>query len=143
MLINIVNHDNLTLISKHKQLKMVVHSKKHLKKLLNKQIRFFAYPYGGYNKSAIASLKEAGYKMAFTTKDGWSSKHNDILSLHRVWISPFDSTKVFESKISNPEYLLLNHLPIIETANTKKLFKRLYRNKIARRFNNINFYLIN
>ena len=124
-----LNHDNLALIFKDKQLKTVIQSKKYLEKLLNKQITFFAYPYGGYNKSAIASLKQTGYKMAFTTKDGWSSRQNGILSLHRVWIGPFDSPKVFKNKISNPDYLLLDQLPIIKTENFKKTFKRLTNNK--------------
>ena len=50
-------------------------------------------------------MKETGYKMALTTEDVWSSKHDGILSLHRVWIGPFDSTKVFGTKISNPNYI--------------------------------------
>ncbi|MBU3098892.1 MULTISPECIES: polysaccharide deacetylase family protein [Clostridium] len=97
-----VHHDNLKSISKDNQLKTLIQSKKYLEKTLNKTINFFAYPYGGYNKSAIEALKEAGYKMAFTTEKGWSSKKNGIFSLHRVWISASDSKKVFESKISNP-----------------------------------------
>ncbi|WP_259473380.1 polysaccharide deacetylase family protein [Clostridium estertheticum] len=97
------HHDNLKLISKDNQLKTLIQSKKHLEKILNKKINFFAYPYGGLNKNAIESLKEGGYKMAFTTKKGWSAKNNGIFSLHRVWISASDSTKVFESKVSKPK----------------------------------------
>ncbi|MBU3153749.1 polysaccharide deacetylase family protein [Clostridium estertheticum] len=97
-----VHHDNLKLISKDNQLKTLIESKKYLEKTLNKTVNFFAYPYGGYNKSAIEAVKEAGYKMAFTTENGWSSKKNGIFSLHRVWISASDSKKVFESKISKP-----------------------------------------
>ena len=123
-----VHHDNLAMLSKNKQLKTLIKSKKYLEKTLNKSIYFFAYPFGGYNKRAIEALNEAGYKMAFTTVDGWSSKQNGILSLHRVWVSPFDSTSVFENKISNPKYLLLDQLPIIKTVNTKKLFRYLHQN---------------
>jgi len=100
-----VHHDNLKMISKVEQLKTLIQSKRYLEKTLNKQINFFAYPNGGYNKSAIEALKDTGYKMAFTTEEGWSSKHDGILSLHRVWVGPVDSTKVFETKISNPNYV--------------------------------------
>ena len=109
-----VNHDNLALLSKNKQLKTVINSKKYLEKTLDKQIYFFAYPFGGYNKSAIESLKEAHYKMAFTTVDGWSSKQNGILSLHRVWVGPLDSTSVFQNKISNPNYFIDHKVDIIK-----------------------------
>ena len=115
-----VHHDNLKMLSKNKQLKTLIKSKKYLEKTLNKQIYFFAYPFGGYNNSAIEALKEAGYKMAFTTVDGWSSKQNGILSLHRVWVGPFDSTSVFENKISNPNYLM-------DTEMAKKMHK-IFRN---------------
>ncbi|MBU3187296.1 polysaccharide deacetylase family protein [Clostridium estertheticum] len=102
------HHDNLKLISKDNQLKTLIESKKHLEKTLNKKINFFAYPYGGFNKNAIEALNEAGYKMAFTTKNGWSSKKNGIFSLRRVWISASDSTKAFESKVSKPKKNILD-----------------------------------
>jgi peptidoglycan/xylan/chitin deacetylase (PgdA/CDA1 family) len=101
-----VHHDNLKMISKAKQLKTLIQSKKYLEKTLNKQISFFAYPYGGYNKNAIEALIESGYKMAFTTENGWSSKQDGMFSLHRVWIGPLDSNKVFGNKISNLNYQL-------------------------------------
>ena len=48
--------------------------------------------------------------MAFTTESGWSSKHNGMLSLHRVWVGTSDSLKVFHNKISNPNYEFPNVL---------------------------------
>ncbi|WP_298836663.1 polysaccharide deacetylase family protein [Clostridium sp.] len=105
-----VNHDKLENISKNKQLKTLIQSKQYLEKTLDKQIIFFAYPYGGYNQKAIKSVRETGYKMAFTTKSGWSSKYNGMLSLHRVWVGTSDSLKVFHNKISNPNYQFLNLL---------------------------------
>ena len=105
-----VHHDNLAMISNNKQLKTLIQSKQYLEKILNKPINFFAYPYGGYNKSAIEALKKAGYKMAFTTEGGWASKHNGVFSLHRVWVGHLDSTKVFKNKISEPDYQLIDQL---------------------------------
>ena len=99
-----VNHDNLKDLPKDKQLATLIQSKKDLEKILNKQINFFAYPYGGYNKSAIEAVKEAGYTMAFTTDGRWSSKKNGMLSLDRVYISSFHDMSVFKDRISNPNY---------------------------------------
>ena len=99
-----VNHDNLKELSIDKQLQTLVKSKQDLERILNKQVNFFAYPYGGYNKSAIESVKKAGYTMAFTTDGRWSSKNNGMLSLDRVYISSFHDMKVFKDRISNPNY---------------------------------------
>lgn len=99
-----VNHENLKELPKDKQLETLIQSKKDLEKILNKQINFFAYPYGGYNKTAIEAVKEAGYTMAFTTDGRWSSKNNGMLSLDRVYISSFHDMSVFKDRISNPNY---------------------------------------
>ena len=97
-----VNHENLKAISKDKQLETLVKSKKDLEKILNKQINFFAYPFGGYNKTSIESVREAGYKMALSTDGRWCSKNNGIFSLHRVYISSFHDMEEFKNRISNP-----------------------------------------
>jgi len=102
-----VNHERLKLISKDKQLKTLIQSKKDLEKILNKKINFFAYPGGAYNKSAIKSVKEAGYTMAFAVDGkwaGWSSKNDGIFSLHRVNISFFRNLNAFKTGISNSNY---------------------------------------
>lgn len=102
-----VNHDKLKSLSKDKQLKTLIQSKKYLGKILNKEINFFAYPGGAYNKSAISAVKEAGYTMAFTI-DGrwssWSSKNDGMLSLHRINTSSFQDLNAFKIGISNPDY---------------------------------------
>ena len=95
------------MLTKDKQLQTLIQSKKDLEKILNKQINFFAYPYGGYNKSAIEAVKEAGYTMAFTTNGNWSSKNDGMLSLHRVDISSFRNMESFKIRISNPNYKYL------------------------------------
>jgi peptidoglycan/xylan/chitin deacetylase (PgdA/CDA1 family) len=107
-----VNHERLKLLSKNKQLKTLIQSKKDLEKILNKKINFFAYPGGGYNKSAISAVKEAGYIMAFTIDGkwrGWSSKNDGMLSLHRINIRFFrDNMNAFKIGISNPNYKALH-----------------------------------
>ena len=102
-----VNHDKLKSLSKDNQLETLIQSKKDLEKILKKEINFFAYPGGAYNKSAIAAVKEAGYTMAFTI-DGklssWSSKNDGLLSLHRINTSSFHDLNAFKTGISNPDY---------------------------------------
>ncbi|MBU3113238.1 polysaccharide deacetylase family protein [Clostridium lacusfryxellense] len=96
-----VNHENLKDMPKDKQLETLVNSKKDLEKILNKQVNYFAYPYGGYSKTAIEAVREAGYKMAITTDGRWSSKSDGILSLHRVYISSFHDMAEFKRRLTN------------------------------------------
>ncbi|MBU3091212.1 polysaccharide deacetylase family protein [Clostridium sp. CF011] len=102
-----VNHDKLKSLSKDKQLATLIQSKKDLEKILKKEINFFAYPGGAYNKSAIEAVNEAGYKMAFTIdgkSSSWSSKNDGLLSLHRVDVSSFQDLNAFKTGISNADY---------------------------------------
>ncbi|GEM_PF-1450251 len=48
--------------------KELVDSKKIIEDKLNKQILYFAYPYGGYNATVIRLLKESGYKASVTVQ---------------------------------------------------------------------------
>lgn len=96
-----VNHENLKDMPKDKQLETLVNSKKDLEKILNKQVNYFAYPYGGYSKTSIEAVREAGYKMAITTDGRWSSKSDGILSLHRVYISSFHDMAEFKRRLTN------------------------------------------
>ena len=127
-----VHHENLRMLSKDKQLKTLTQSKAYLEKTLNKQINFFAYPNGEYNQSAIEALEETGYKMAFSTEEGWSSIHNGIFTLDRVWIGALDSSKVFGIKISNPNYMNVNqYVPKkrrnIVTPNIKRNYHEYFK----------------
>ena len=96
-----VSHENLKDIPKDKQLETLKKSKKDLEKILNKQVNYFAYPFGGYSKTSIEAVREAGYKMAITTDGRWSSKSDGILSLHRVYISSFHDMNEFKRRLTN------------------------------------------
>ena len=51
-------------------------------------IDFFAYPYGQYNDNTIAILKELGFRMAFSTKEGNITKDSNPYTLNRYTITP-------------------------------------------------------
>lgn len=48
----------------------------------------FAYPFGAYNEATITYLKEAGYKMAFTTKGGVVTQNTNPYEINRYAIYP-------------------------------------------------------
>lgn len=45
--------------------------------------KVFAYPFGVYNDSSIELLKNNGYKLGFTSEDGYNTKETDPLKLKR------------------------------------------------------------
>ena len=67
-------------------------SKKILQEKLNRNIRFFCYPVGGFNASIREMVKEAGYEAAFTTNRGRNFRQKDLFALKRVKMTE-DSVK--------------------------------------------------
>lgn len=99
-----VNHDDLTKIPYDKQVETLKNSKDYLEKLLNKKIKYIAYPYGKWNDEAIKAAKDSGYIMAVTTVGGWSNKKQGIYTLDRVYISANHGMNEFKRRITNPKY---------------------------------------
>lgn len=59
----------------------------------------FCYPFGHYNDTAIKTLKDAGYKLAFTTKGGRVYKGANKYALPRVRMSKGISLSAFKSAV--------------------------------------------
>lgn len=98
------NHETLSELSYDKQYDTVSKSKEKLEKLLNKKVKYIAYPCGKYNNDTIKAVKNAGYKLAVSTDGKWSDKSDGIYTLDRVFISGFHSMDTFKERISNPNY---------------------------------------
>lgn len=65
-------HARLAECDKKELNKEIFHSKHYLEDLLGQPIKLFSYPHGSYNSYVIENLKEANYKLAF-------SSHFDIV----------------------------------------------------------------
>lgn len=59
----------------------------------------FCYPFGHYNDTAIKTLKDAGYKLAFTTKGGRVYKGSKKFELPRVRMSKGISMSAFKESV--------------------------------------------
>lgn len=87
-----VNHLNLSDLTPKQIKKELFHSRTILEKNLNKPIEAFCYPSGNYNKKILTYMKEAGYKMAFTTKPGLANyAKQGPYELHRIRVFPYQS----------------------------------------------------
>ncbi|MCM8792672.1 MAG: polysaccharide deacetylase family protein [Candidatus Omnitrophica bacterium] len=59
-------------------------SKKILEEILGEKIYFLAYPLGGYNDKVKTIVKDAGYRLAFTTNRAGYKRNPDIFALRRI-----------------------------------------------------------
>ena len=60
-------HSSLVSVKTPLAMYEIVEDKANLEKLIKKQVKMFAYPFGHYNDKVISLLKDAGYKGARTT----------------------------------------------------------------------------
>jgi len=68
----------------------IVNSKKDLEDLLGGEVKFFAYPIGGFNDEIKDIVKSAGYKAACATNRGFDKLNKDLYELNRIRFSNND-----------------------------------------------------
>jgi peptidoglycan/xylan/chitin deacetylase (PgdA/CDA1 family) len=78
------DHFNLASLSDDQQRREIIGSKRDLEQHLGHPVRHFAYPYGAYNETSIALMKEAGFVTAVTTLPGTYQDAENIYTLRRV-----------------------------------------------------------
>jgi peptidoglycan/xylan/chitin deacetylase (PgdA/CDA1 family) len=96
------NHFNLSMLSQHQQKIEIEQNKKKLEMILNKNIDYFAYPYGTrehYNKESISLIKKR-FKLAFSNFTGKIHKDSNHFELPRFLVRDWDIQN-FKVKIEN------------------------------------------
>ncbi len=81
-------------------------SKQLLEEKLGTAVDFFVYPYGHYNEKVIQMVKQAGYKMAFTTAYGMDLGTQNMLTEPRVRVhgqNGLDKLKIIFSPAPKPQ----------------------------------------
>ena len=78
----------------------LVESKRILETQLNRPIRLFCYPVGGYTPQVQAIVREAGYEAACTTNRGLPEKVVDLFALRRIKMTERDSPMSLWVKLS-------------------------------------------
>jgi len=63
-----LTHPDLTKLEKEKIEKEIIDSKKIIEDKTGKEVKFFCYPYGFYNKEVIEIVEKAGYKGAVVNR---------------------------------------------------------------------------
>jgi peptidoglycan/xylan/chitin deacetylase (PgdA/CDA1 family) len=93
-------HPILSRISAEDARKEIIGSQKDLEREIGDVLPIFCYPNGDYNDLIIQILKDAGFIMAFSTKDG----HNDLdcinpFCLHRTNLTLRTSMLIFQLRL--------------------------------------------
>jgi peptidoglycan/xylan/chitin deacetylase (PgdA/CDA1 family) len=70
---------------------------KHSKEILG--TNYFAYPYGQFNYRTVAVLKDLGFTMAFSTKEGNITRNSNPYALSRYTINPGRDISIILKKI--------------------------------------------
>ena len=78
----------------------LVQSKRQLEDILGQEVESFAYPYGAYDGRCVQAVRDAGYKLACTTKTGWALAGGDLFTLRRVSIFANDTVGAFARKLA-------------------------------------------
>jgi len=95
------NHVNLKKASPIKTLYEVCTSKRDIKELLNYDTTSFCFPFGGYDKFAIATLKIDGYTMATITTYGFANGSQGPYLLKRIKTDGREGLQSFISKLKD------------------------------------------
>lgn len=89
-----MTHPDLTLVPAAQARDEVARSRQLLQSRLHKSVRVFAYPYGDYNAAVLRDVKAAGYRAAFTTRQGWIESSAGMLTLSRVYANHDETVPV-------------------------------------------------
>jgi len=77
-------------------------SKEVLEALLDEEIKSIAYCIGGYDKKVLELVREAGYKIAFTTNRGFEKdlKNDSLYELRRIKVTDRDNNFKLWAKLT-------------------------------------------
>jgi peptidoglycan/xylan/chitin deacetylase (PgdA/CDA1 family) len=95
-----VSHPKLDQLSYEEQIKELKDSKEELEKVLGRNVKYIAYPYGKFNKNTLKAVDEVGYKMAFSTESGLANKSNGVYKLHRIYVSNKHNIQQFKQFVN-------------------------------------------
>ena len=98
-----INHLHLDTLSYDDQLEELKRSKEILENITGKEVLSMAYPFGDYNDDTLRAVKDAGYKLAFTTNLGLSDRNDNIFELDRIYISSYYDMDTFKNLLNNTQ----------------------------------------
>ncbi len=99
------SHRDLTKVKGEDLKKEIFTAKEILEDLLGENVYLFSYPYGRYNEKVYNMVKEAGYKMAFSSCPSLKNNKIDMFAIYRRSIYITDSMFAFKEKIQPTSWI--------------------------------------
>ena len=104
-----VTHGSLTDLTDEKIHYELTEAKHDIEQRLGKEVEFLAYPTGAYNLHIASLVKEAGYKGAFTVRNGNMDRATNFYAIERVPI--FRTADTFASFLGRLRFVpLFEHI---------------------------------
>ncbi|WP_261300809.1 polysaccharide deacetylase family protein [Paenibacillus andongensis] len=97
-----MTHPHLPQLSIEQQREEITESRRRIEQALGKSADVFAYPFGEYNEDTLKILKKAGFRYAFTTKDGNASSNQSPYEQNRIVVHGEDDLETWAQKLSYP-----------------------------------------
>lgn len=112
------SHPRLDLLTSEEQLVEIVASRDQLRSITGREIDHFCYPYGRFDATTAALVKQAGYRSATSTIPGLARASSDVFRL------PRNATRGDES---SAEFLLRSTVPIgwLVSNTVRRAWRRL------------------
>ena len=108
-----VSHGSLTDLTDEQIRHELTDAKHEIEQRLGKEVEFLAYPTGAYNLHIASLVKEAGYKGAFTVRNGNMDSATNLYAIERV--------PIFQTSDTCASFLeRLKFLPLFERIGWKK-----------------------
>ena len=94
-----INHPRMSELKMNQIEEELLHSKNILETKLKKEVKYFAYPFGDYDRRVLKTIATAGYQAAFTVHLGKTVTNANPFRLRRIEINNRDTAASFISKI--------------------------------------------
>ncbi len=94
-----VTHPDLSAVSQARMISEIVDSKKYLEDLLGREIKYFSYPFGRFNRRVVDEVVRAGYKAAFCGVPFRRYAQNKLFQIPRIPLYHLDNLFTFTQKV--------------------------------------------
>ena len=93
------SHADLTAVEYSQMADEIAGSRKFLEDFLEREVIYFSYPFGRFNKRVIEQVKKAGYRAAFCGVPPKFEPGNNLFQIPRIPLNLFDNLFTFRQKI--------------------------------------------
>ena len=94
-----MTHPDLTTVGSRSLRWQLSEARRELQSHVHRPIDLLAYPYGAFNAPVVAAARQAGYRAAFTTQQGWTLTSARALTEPRVYVDIDDRLSIFAGRL--------------------------------------------